>query len=96
MKILLYFHVLSYVHSFILLFFDYQNNNHIFAFDYISAIHDHAGAHCLMKVLDGQLVETQFKNPDYPNNPSPYCVGSMISTKVTNFECNQVAYIHGN
>ncbi|KAG0232455.1 hypothetical protein BGW42_008173 [Actinomortierella wolfii] len=29
-----------------------------------SAIHDHAGSHCIMKCLDGELVETQYYWPD--------------------------------
>lgn len=28
-----------------------------------SAIHDHAGAHCVMKILDGELQEELFDNP---------------------------------
>lgn len=41
-----------------------------------SPIHDHAGAHCIMKVLDGKLTETQY---DWPSNPSPPCSGSSMS-----------------
>ncbi|KAG0328803.1 hypothetical protein BGZ99_004467 [Dissophora globulifera] len=29
-----------------------------------SAIHDHSGAHCIMKILDGELKETQYDWPD--------------------------------
>ncbi|KAF9168038.1 hypothetical protein DFQ26_001741 [Actinomortierella ambigua] len=29
-----------------------------------SAIHDHSGSHCIMKCLDGELVETQYHWPD--------------------------------
>lgn len=29
-----------------------------------SPIHDHAGSHCVMKVLDGQLSETIYEWPD--------------------------------
>lgn len=30
----------------------------------MSPVHDHAGAHCLMKVLKGDLVERRFETPD--------------------------------
>lgn len=29
----------------------------------ISPIHDHSGSHCVMKILDGELQETQFNWP---------------------------------
>lgn len=29
-----------------------------------SPIHDHAGSHCVMKILQGSLKETQFKWPE--------------------------------
>lgn len=29
-----------------------------------SPVHDHAGSHCVMKVLQGSLKETQYKWPD--------------------------------
>ncbi|KAF9101205.1 hypothetical protein BGX29_005897 [Mortierella sp. GBA35] len=50
-----------------------------------SAIHDHSGSHCLMKVLDGKLQETLYEWPDrvhlesdHPVDSagSPPCVGS--------------------
>ncbi|KAF9027181.1 hypothetical protein CPC16_006642 [Podila verticillata] len=35
-----------------------------------SAIHDHAGSHCVMKILDGELQETQYYWPDKIVNDS--------------------------
>ncbi|KAL9094601.1 MAG: hypothetical protein Q9165_003160 [Trypethelium subeluteriae] len=35
-----------------------------------SPIHDHANAHCIMKVLKGSLKETRYKWPDH-SNPGP-------------------------
>ncbi|KAI7854714.1 RmlC-like cupin domain-containing protein [Circinella umbellata] len=32
-----------------------------------SPIHDHAGSHCIMKILDGELQETQYKWPESSN-----------------------------
>ncbi|KAF9435203.1 Cysteine dioxygenase [Entomortierella beljakovae] len=45
-----------------------------------SAIHDHSGAHCIMKILDGELQETLYEWPDKVVNecdhPSDSGVGS--------------------
>ncbi|KAF9109848.1 Cysteine dioxygenase [Mortierella sp. AM989] len=35
-----------------------------------SAIHDHSGSHCLMKILDGELQETLYDWPDKVTNES--------------------------
>ncbi|KAJ3101257.1 hypothetical protein HDU97_001554 [Phlyctochytrium planicorne] len=61
-----------------------------------SAIHDHAGSHCLMKVLDGEITETQYH---WPEPPSPTEDGSssccpMKVKQATVYSENGVAYIH--
>ncbi|KAL6231161.1 hypothetical protein BDW75DRAFT_221012 [Aspergillus navahoensis] len=57
-----------------------------------SAIHDHANAHCVMKVLKGTLQETLYTWPDQDKvqhgQPSPPQV-----TKVTTYSENQVTYM---
>ncbi|KAI8911234.1 RmlC-like cupin domain-containing protein, partial [Powellomyces hirtus] len=35
-----------------------------------SPVHDHAGSHCLMKVLDGELAETLYAVPDAHDHPT--------------------------
>ncbi|KAL4974447.1 RmlC-like cupin domain-containing protein [Aspergillus desertorum] len=57
-----------------------------------SAIHDHANAHCVMKILRGTLQETLYTWPDQDKvqhgQPSPPQV-----TKVTRYSENQVTYM---
>ena len=55
-----------------------------------SSIHDHADAHCFLKVLDGRLKETQFawpskSEPEKPLEPT----GSRL------YKTNEVNYING-
>ncbi|KAI9203640.1 RmlC-like cupin domain-containing protein [Polychytrium aggregatum] len=57
-----------------------------------SAIHDHAGSHCLMKVMDGQIVETQFEWPEGDVDVS--CPHSMQLKQKALYSRDQVAYIH--
>ncbi|ODV92572.1 hypothetical protein CANCADRAFT_1161 [Tortispora caseinolytica NRRL Y-17796] len=52
-----------------------------------SYVHDHANAHCLMKVLKGSLTEKRYA---FPANTDP---NPLEMTKVTPFGVNQVAYI---
>ena len=51
-----------------------------------SPVHDHADAHCLMKVLKGILKETRFDFPGY-NGAAPTVV------KETVYERDQVTYM---
>lgn len=51
-----------------------------------SAIHDHAKAHCVMKILKGSLTEHLYKIPSTT-------VAQMEQTKQTTYNKNQVAYI---
>ncbi|KLJ10339.1 cysteine dioxygenase [Blastomyces silverae] len=57
-----------------------------------SAIHDHANAHCVMKVLKGALRETQYSWPEedkvQKGEPSPLAI-----TKDTVYKENQVTYM---
>lgn len=40
-------------------------NSHLtFSYSTFSPIHDHAGSHCVMKILDGELKESLFDWPD--------------------------------
>lgn len=50
-----------------------------------SAIHDHANAHCCMKILKGQLSELLYDVPDHECQMEP--------KKVTTLHRNQVGYI---
>ncbi|RPA88150.1 putative cysteine dioxygenase Cdo1 [Ascobolus immersus RN42] len=55
-----------------------------------SVIHDHANAHCVMKVLKGRLEEKQFEMPETGtgNEAKP-----LKLKKSTTYETNEVAYI---
>jgi cysteine dioxygenase len=54
-----------------------------------SPIHDHANAHCIMKVLAGELVETVYENPDQEApKTSPLVVKSE-----NRHQTNDVTYI---
>lgn len=55
-----------------------------------SAIHDHANAHCFMKVLDGHSQEELFEWP-----PGSEDDGEMKSKGKKLYEKDQVAYISG-
>ena len=61
----------------------------MFSFLY-SSIHDHADAHCFLKVLDGRLKETQFA---WPSESDPEKPLEPIATRFQ--ETNEVAYING-
>lgn len=60
-----------------------------------SAIHDHAGAHCVMKVLDGELVEELYSMPEdvdslVGNSSEP---GAMKPRQITTICTNKTVYI---
>ncbi|KAI9330255.1 RmlC-like cupin domain-containing protein [Zopfochytrium polystomum] len=57
--------------------------------DQASAIHDHSGAHCLMKILDGELVETRYEWPEGDGADQ-----RMMPTLETTLQRDQVAYVH--
>ncbi|EED20094.1 cysteine dioxygenase Cdo1, putative [Talaromyces stipitatus ATCC 10500] len=54
-----------------------------------SAIHDHANAHCVMKILKGSLKETLFSWPEKTNTPN----APLQITKETVYGENQVTYM---
>lgn len=56
-----------------------------------SPIHDHAGSHCLMKVLQGNLREDRF---EWPDQQCPTSASAMEPTGHTGISLGQVAYIH--
>ncbi|KAJ3124979.1 hypothetical protein HK098_000699 [Nowakowskiella sp. JEL0407] len=61
-----------------------------------SPIHDHAGSHCLMKVLSGEVAETQYKCSGYDSielkdDNEPY----ILKTTEAVYHVDEVAYIHG-
>lgn len=53
----------------------------------LSAIHDHANAHCCMKILKGELVESLYDIPD-PSQPT-----EMVARQHTSMERDTVGYI---
>ncbi|CAM1511357.1 Fc.00g088700.m01.CDS01 [Cosmosporella sp. VM-42] len=53
-----------------------------------SPIHDHGNAHCLMKILRGNLAETRFAFPEENEEEGPM---KVISEKI--YKENQVAYM---
>ncbi len=67
-----------------------------------SAVHDHADAHCFMKMLDGTLKEVRFAWPSDGNSSPATESGAgdaqqeLQSTGSTLLEVNGVCYINGN
>lgn len=57
-----------------------------------SAIHDHAGSHCLMKILDGTVQETRYAWPEMDASGAPR---PLRQTQTTLFHRDEVAYVHG-
>ncbi|KAL7292235.1 hypothetical protein TKK_0014183 [Trichogramma kaykai] len=62
-----------------------------------SAIHDHADAHCVMKILQGELCETKYKWPkssstEEENDDS--CLGELEEIGRCNYKTNEVTYIN--
>ncbi|GAA5815174.1 hypothetical protein MFLAVUS_008680 [Mucor flavus] len=56
-----------------------------------SPIHDHAGSHCVMKILDGELEETQFDWPSSAdNNESVPVVGDITEASATSLSHNSL------
>lgn len=70
-----------------------------------SPVHDHAGSHCILKVMDGELNETLFDWPgtSYSKVSSISCEGddinsesgcSMKQTKMTLMKTDEAGYMH--
>eukprot|EP01137_Pigoraptor_chileana_P001966 Opistho-2@40253 len=53
---------------------------------FCSSVHDHAGSHCIMKILDGEIRETLY---DPPKDGVP-----LNATRVLDYKRDQVTYIH--
>ncbi|CAI9611844.1 unnamed protein product [Staurois parvus] len=53
-----------------------------------SSIHDHTNSHCFLKILQGNLKETQYEWPQKKSN------GAMIKTSEGVLKLNQCAYIN--
>ncbi|EAW13282.1 putative cysteine dioxygenase [Aspergillus clavatus NRRL 1] len=53
-----------------------------------SPIHDHANAHCIMKILDGELNESVYHTPSPEDHDGPLKI-----KKNTTYQPNEVAYI---
>ncbi|MBK7645538.1 MAG: cysteine dioxygenase family protein [Planctomycetes bacterium] len=53
-----------------------------------SPIHDHAGQHCFMAVLEGRIEELQYEVPAGSDGGALRCTGARV------YERGQVAYIH--
>jgi hypothetical protein len=56
-----------------------------------SPIHDHAGSHCILKVMDGGLSETRYAWPE----ASQATQQPMDAIDVVTMQRNQAAYMHG-
>ncbi|KAF2791011.1 cysteine dioxygenase type I [Melanomma pulvis-pyrius CBS 109.77] len=56
-----------------------------------SSIHDHANAHCIMKILRGCLVETRYARPTVELNSERECPLKCI--KETTYGTNEVTYM---
>lgn len=63
-----------------------------------SAVHDHADAHCFMKMLDGQLKEIRFEWPDKETQTdvTEGDAGALTVIGTSMLETNGVCYINGN
>ncbi|KAF9950553.1 hypothetical protein BGZ70_001310 [Mortierella alpina] len=65
-----------------------------------SAIHDHAGAHCIMKILDGELQETLYNWPDKVQHETDHADSGMGSDhsdtedKTTPMTVKRVTVLH--
>lgn len=58
-----------------------------------SSIHDHADAHCFMKMLTGSLCETRFEWPEKKETEDPTPMREISRTML---RTNEVCYINGN
>lgn len=59
-----------------------------------SSIHDHADAHCFMKILAGDLCEVRFEWPTTNPNKNDQCVSNMKEISRTRLPTNGVCYIN--
>jgi len=64
----------------------------VFFVCFCSSIHDHADAHCFLKVLDGRLKETQYP---WPSESESEPEKPLEPTASRFYETNEVNYING-
>lgn len=57
-----------------------------------SSIHDHSNAHCFMKCMDGELLETKYEWPEATEEGKEK---EMVEKCKTVLKKNKVAYING-
>jgi cysteine dioxygenase len=53
-----------------------------------SPVHDHADAHCLMKVLRGEILETRYAIPNFPGLEGP-----LVRTSSVPYGTGKVSYM---
>ncbi|KAF2267820.1 cysteine dioxygenase type I [Lojkania enalia] len=58
-----------------------------------SPVHDHANAHCIMKVLQGRLVETRFERPTVQLNMDKHKSCPLKQIQNSEYCLNKVAYM---
>lgn len=68
-------------------------------FSHCSPIHDHAGSHCIVKMLQGSLVEELFETPVHQKNECKETASAEASRPLTlrsrkEARKNDVSYIH--
>ncbi|XP_012274027.1 cysteine dioxygenase type 1 [Orussus abietinus] len=59
-----------------------------------SAIHDHANAHCVMKVLQGELCETKYEWPSEDCDSSTENVEKLREIECSTLKLNDICYIN--
>jgi len=59
-----------------------------------SGVHDHANAHCWMKVMDGVLTEKLYDWPDRDSDGGPDTYQAMTPRVVNQYKTGEVAYIN--
>lgn len=60
-----------------------------------SSIHDHANAHCFMKILAGNLCEVRFAWPDSDSDQNNESGSNMKEISRSVLPTNGVCYING-
>ena len=64
----------------------------------VSAIHDHPNSHCIVKVLDGSMIETRYDwpaNKIVPETVTETNQSELIQTRRMTVGVDDVSYMHG-
>lgn len=61
-----------------------------------SAIHDHANAHCVMKILQGKLSETTYAMPSDNEDETSSETQKLRETGISTLDLNEITYINDN